>query len=165
MKNAAALLLLTIATACRAGGEDIADVAGIRFSPTSDDARTHLEEAIGRWEAAGLARGTLVIAEGGAPVSIKSEVYSYVQNAAGETVWGPVGGVTALVDGRVKRIEMRADASLSAWAHELGHAMGLEHGEGLMSRRDLAGGHPIDAHSLAELCEIQACDFFQPEQE
>jgi hypothetical protein len=41
--------------------------------------------------------------------------------------------------------------------HELGHALGLEHGDGIMDPNRGDGSNCIDAASLAELCALRGC--------
>lgn len=147
-----ALLAVAGLTACSAAGTDTDhQSSAIKLAPTSELALTRLQNAIDRWTGAGLAKGVLVVADDGAPVSIEQEIILF-----GE----PVLGLTVTVGGEVRFISVDDDARESTWVHELGHALGAEHGTGIMNWR---ARELIDATSLTDVCSMNLCDFFQPE--
>jgi hypothetical protein len=152
-----ALLLSFNGWGCAAYLDDGDDATTVVYIDAGDDADLHagMQLAIARWEAAGVRKGTAVMADGGSPV-------------VREQLDGP--GAVTIVRTRYRVLGFEFDdLSPGGFAHELGcHAllMSKEPGhlaDGICAPR-VKRTAKIDAAALDLVCSAVACDWFTPEE-
>lgn len=152
-------------------------VTSVTLSPTSPEIEAALRAADARWEAAGVDPDRIVIALGGAPVTVVPE-----RCAGGKCVSETRTHMQAFAFRGVRWIEL-ANLDSAAVAHEVGHALGIEfHPDGDPAAdpegvelcapgaadRPLMCSHAgaqITALDVSDACAAGPCVGFRPEGE
>ncbi len=132
--------------------------------------RAEIDAAVAEWHRAtgGSVRFALVRSPGDAPWRLERSV---IDDCAGLGARGCARRARRLIELDPWRIyPVGAEGfDLHTWGdfrgitmHELGHAMGLQHGDGMLMRDDGEVAHCIDAGALDVLCSLRGCAEVRP---